>query len=50
MQAVEKMSRAAASQGATNFGVNAMAVICGVSVLVFICMAVSGVDMSPGLF
>jgi hypothetical protein len=35
---------------ANNLIVNAMAVICGLGLVVFACMATSGLDMSVGFF
>jgi hypothetical protein len=35
---------------ATNLIVNLMAVICGLGLVAFVCMATSGLDMSAGFF
>ena len=50
MQTVEKIQSEAAGASAGNFLINAMAVTCGMGVLVLICMATSGLDMSAGFF
>jgi len=34
----------------TNLIINAVAIMCGLAVVVFACMATSGLDMSPGFF
>ncbi len=48
MQSVEKMPGAVGA--GSKFIVNALAVMCGMGVLVLVCMATSGLDMSAGLF
>jgi hypothetical protein len=50
MDSVTEISAEAAPSMANNAIVNVMAVICGLAVLVFSCMATSGLDMSPGFF
>jgi len=50
MQTVEKMPGEAVGTSFNKSIVNAMAVVCGMGVLVLICMATSGLDMSVGLF
>jgi hypothetical protein len=35
---------------AYNFIVNLAAIVCGLGLVAFICLATSGLDMSPGLF
>jgi hypothetical protein len=50
MQAIEKIPSEVVPASASKFLVNALAVICGLGVLVFICMATSGLDMSAGFF
>jgi len=55
MDSVTKISTDTAPSMANNATVNdvmvnVMAVICGLAVLVFACMATSGLDMSPGFF
>jgi hypothetical protein len=50
MDSVTKISAQPAPSMASNAIVNVMAVICGLAVLVFACMATSGLDMSPGFF
>jgi hypothetical protein len=34
----------------TSFIVNIAAIVCGLGLIVFVCFATSGLDMSPGLF
>jgi hypothetical protein len=50
MQTIEKMPGEAAGTSVNKFIVNALAVMCGMGVLVLICMATSGLDMSAGFF
>ena len=50
MDTVTKISSEAVPTPATNLVVNVMAVICGLGLVVFACMATSGLDMSPGFF
>jgi hypothetical protein len=50
MQAFEKTSREVVPASANDFLVNAMAVLCGLAVLVAICLAKPGLDMSAGFF
>ena len=50
MQMIEKMPSEAVGAPAKKFVVNAFAVMCGLGVLVCICMATSGLDMSAGFF
>ena len=48
MDNVAKISAEAVPSMADNVMVNAMAVICGLALVVFACMATSGLDMSAG--
>jgi hypothetical protein len=51
MDAVAKISaEAVVPASATNFIMNAMAVMCGLAVVMVACMATSGLDMSLGFF
>ena len=50
MDSVTKITAESAPSTANKHMVNVMAVICGLAVLVFACMATSGLDMSPGFF
>jgi hypothetical protein len=50
MDSVTKISGQAVPSMANKAIVNVMAVICGIAVLVFACMATSGLDLSPGFF
>ena len=50
MQTVEKMPGQAVGGSTNKFIVNAMAVMCGIGVLVLVCMATTGLDMSAGFF
>jgi hypothetical protein len=50
MDNVAKISAEAVPSMANNVMVNAMAVICGLALVVFACMATSGLDMSAGFF
>ena len=50
MDSVTKISAESAPSTVNKLVVNMMAVICGLAVLVFACMATSGLDLSPGFF
>lgn len=50
MQVTAKMPSEAVGVPAKNFAVDLLAVMCGLGVLVCICMATSGLDMSAGFF
>jgi hypothetical protein len=50
MDNVAKISAEAVPSATDNVLVNVMAVICGLALLVFACMATSGLDMSAGFF
>jgi hypothetical protein len=50
MDTVAKISTETVPAVANNLIINVMAVICGLSLVVFVCMATSGLDMSPGFF
>ena len=50
MNAISEVSTPAVSEAQTNYVRNAIAVICGLAVLVFVCMASEGLDKSVGFF
>jgi hypothetical protein len=50
MNAISDVSTPAVSEAQTNYIRNAIAVICGLGVLVLMCMATDGLDMSVGFF
>ena len=50
MESVTKISAEAAPATANNLIINAMAVICGLGLVVFACIATNGLDMSAGFF
>jgi hypothetical protein len=50
MDSVTKISDDVVPATDTNLLVNVMAVMCGLALVVFACMATSGLDMSPGFF
>jgi ABC-type antimicrobial peptide transport system permease subunit len=50
MDNVVKISAEAVPSVASNLIVNVMAVMCGLALVVFACMATSGLDMSAGFF
>jgi hypothetical protein len=50
MNAISEVSTPVVSQAQTNYIMNAIAVICGLVVLVLVCMATDGLDMSVGFF
>jgi len=51
MQAISELSALAVSELRTNvYASNVIAIICGLGVVVFACLATSGLDMSVGFF
>jgi hypothetical protein len=50
MDSVTEISAEAVPSVADNLTVDAMAVMCGLALVVFACMATSGLDMSAGFF
>ena len=50
MNAIAEVPTLAVSEVQASYIRNAIAVICGVGVLVFVCMATDGLDMSAGFF
>ncbi len=50
MNAISEVSTQAVSETQTSYIMRALAVICGLGVVVFVCMATSGLDMSAGFF
>jgi hypothetical protein len=50
MDSATKISDEAVPAAADKLIVNVMAVMCGLALVVFACMATSGLDMSPGFF
>jgi hypothetical protein len=50
MDSVTKISNEAAPAAIDKLIINVMAVMCGLALVVFACMATSGLDMSPGFF
>jgi hypothetical protein len=48
MKAISDLSTPAVSETRTNL--NVIAIICGLGVVVFVCLATSGLDMSVGFF
>jgi hypothetical protein len=50
MNTITKISGEAVPAAFNNLIINTMAVICGLGLVVFACMATSGLDMSPGFF
>lgn len=50
MDSVRKASPEAASADANILIINVMAVMCGLALVIFACVATSGLDMSPGFF
>ena len=50
MDSVTRISDEAAPAAADKIIVNIMAVMFGLALVVFACMATSGLDMSPGFF
>jgi hypothetical protein len=51
MDTVTKISTTeAVPSAANNLVINVLAVMCGLALVVFTCMATNGLDMSPGFF
>jgi hypothetical protein len=51
MKAISEFSTPAVSETRTNvYASNVVAIICGLGVVVFVCLATSGLDMSVGFF
>ena len=50
MNAIAEVSTPAVSEAQTKYVRDAIAVICGLGVLVFVCLATDGLDMSVGFF
>ena len=50
MDSVTKISTEAVPAAVNNFIINVAAVMCGLALVVFACMATNGLDMSPGFF
>ena len=50
MDSVTKISNETAPAAIDKLIINVMAVMCGLALVVFVCMATSGLDMSPGFF
>jgi hypothetical protein len=50
MENVAKISAETIPSVANKILVNAMAVMCGLALVVFVCMAANGLDMSAGFF
>jgi hypothetical protein len=50
MNAISEVSTPAVSEAQTNYIRDAIAVICGLGVLVLACMATDGLDISVGFF
>lgn len=50
MNAISDVSTQPVPVAQTNYAVNAVAMICGLGIVVWVCMATSGLDMSVGFF
>lgn len=50
MKAISEVSTPAVSETQTNVYLNVIAIICGLGVVVFACLATAGLDMSVGFF
>ena len=51
MNAISQVSKRAVPETQTNvYTLNVIAIICGLGVVVFVCLATSGLDMSVGFF
>jgi hypothetical protein len=50
MSAIAEVTTRAAPETQINYALNLIAMICGLGVVVFVCLATSGLDMSVGFF
>jgi hypothetical protein len=50
MKAIPELFAPAASETQISYAVNVIAMICGLGIVVFVCLATSGLDMSVGFF
>jgi hypothetical protein len=50
MKAIPKVSTPAVPETQINYAVNVIAMICGLGIIVCVCLATSGLDMSVGFF
>jgi hypothetical protein len=50
MSAIPEVTTRAAPETQINYAPNLIAMICGLGVVVFVCLATSGLDMSVGFF
>jgi hypothetical protein len=50
MQALPEISTPAVQETQTNFAINLIAMICGLGIVLLVCTAPSGLDMSAGFF
>ena len=50
MSAIPEVTTRAAPETQINYALNLIAMICGLGVVVFVCLATSGLDMSVGFF
>jgi hypothetical protein len=50
MKTISGLSTQTAPETQANFTLNLIAIICGLGVVVFVCLATSGLDMSIGFF
>ena len=50
MNTIPEAITPAVPEAETNFATTVFAMICGLGILVFVCMATSGLDMSVGFF
>ncbi len=50
MNIVSEVSTPAVPEAEGNFAMQVVAIICGLGIVVFLCMATSGLDMSVGFF
>jgi hypothetical protein len=50
MNAIPEVTTRAVPETQINYSLNLIAMICGLGVVVFVCLATSGLDMSVGFF
>jgi hypothetical protein len=50
MHPIPEVSTPAVPETQANFILNMIAIVCGLGIVVFVCLATSELDMSPGFF
>lgn len=50
MHITQEAPARAVPEAQANFAMNVVAMLCGMGIVLFVCLATSGLDMSPGFF